>query len=191
MNLTSYKPPRAFLDTTILCGALRTDGLNRQLLRLARDTTYFTPVISRVCLFEFYHVTINKGLHNVFYSASEINDFIEFLIYPILEKHQIEAAKSTVGRYSIETILRENWPIGEVLTYLSNCSLQEAQKILQQTEMKEPLYKFDQNDFHVWITAIKENCDLIVTSNKDKFPSKIGKITRVHPVQFFNSLNIG
>lgn len=71
MSLTLSDPysssQRVFLDTTVLCGAIRADGLNRQILRLARASVYFTPVISRVCLFEFYRNATN-GLGGVKYS---------------------------------------------------------------------------------------------------------------------------
>lgn len=44
--------PKALLDTTILCGALLTNGVNRQLLRSAQLGSY-QAVISNVCLLEF------------------------------------------------------------------------------------------------------------------------------------------
>lgn len=52
MNSTSTSTlitPKAMIDTTVLCGALLTDGVNRQLLKVARLGIY-QPVTSNVCL---------------------------------------------------------------------------------------------------------------------------------------------
>ncbi|GGN61508.1 PIN domain-containing protein [Oceanobacillus indicireducens] len=55
-------------------------------------------------------------------------------------------------------------------------------------EMSEPLHRFDQDDFHVWITVIQEKCDYIVTTNTRRFPSQIGNIQRNHPGDFYDFL---
>ncbi|MFC7395031.1 hypothetical protein [Scopulibacillus cellulosilyticus] len=90
----------------------------------------------------------------------------------------------------METIIRENRPIGDVLVELSGCSCEIASQIASSQEMNEPLHQFDQDDFHVWVTAIKEECDWIVTTNSRRFPLKIGKIERIHPKDFYNFLNL-
>jgi hypothetical protein len=52
MNSISFEaPPRVLLDTTVLCGALRVDGLQRQIIRLARASVFFTPLVSNVTSF--------------------------------------------------------------------------------------------------------------------------------------------
>ncbi|UAL47187.1 hypothetical protein K7887_20430 [Sutcliffiella horikoshii] len=43
--ISTLNTPKAMLDTTVLCGALLTDGANRSLLRIARLGIY-QPVIS-------------------------------------------------------------------------------------------------------------------------------------------------
>jgi hypothetical protein len=47
--------PRALFETTVLCGAILTDGINRRLLTLAAQTVDYRVVLSRVCLLEFYY----------------------------------------------------------------------------------------------------------------------------------------
>lgn len=89
----------------------------------------------------------------------------------------------------METIMREHQPIGDVLVKLSGCSHETAEEIASSLEMSEPLRQFDQNDFHVWITAIREECNYILTTNHRRFPSKIGKIQRIHPRTLFEDLN--
>nr|WP_235603571.1 PIN domain-containing protein [Parageobacillus toebii] len=96
---------------------------------------------------------------------------------------------SLVGRYSVETVIRENRPIGEVLVELSGCDHETAKQIVSSQEMSEPLYRFDQEDFHVWITAIQEECDYILTTNHRRFPAQIGPIKRIHPSDFYEHLS--
>lgn len=77
MNLTFSNLPKVFIDTTVLCGALFAPaGINRALIELAGTPILFTPVLSNVCLLEFYRNAINglgkrasyQGtLHSVFY----------------------------------------------------------------------------------------------------------------------------
>lgn len=53
MNSSEITSPIVLFDTTVLCGAIRTEGINRQLLRLAAHRVDFRVVLSRVCLMEF------------------------------------------------------------------------------------------------------------------------------------------
>lgn len=182
MSLTSSNLPRAFLDTTVLCGALRTDGLNRHLLRLARASVYYKPVISKVCLLEMYNVAINRGLQGVTYTPEELDDFMDHIVYPLLDEQN--AVNSRVGRYSFLSRLHANRPIGEVLVELTGRTHEEATKIIETHGMEEPLGKYDPDDMHVWLAAIDERCDYIITSNKNRFPEKIGLIRRIHPREF-------
>ncbi|HEX7064876.1 MAG TPA: PIN domain-containing protein [Bacillales bacterium] len=179
MSLTSSK---IFFDTTVLCGALRTNGINRRLLRLGRNALLFQPLFSKVCLLEFWRHA-EQGFGNQTFSKDEIDEFNERVLAPLLQRNS--PINSVVGRYSIETVLRENRPIGEVLVELSGCTSEKARQIVEQQEMSEPLHHFDQNDFHVWVTAIQADCRYIVTSNTYRFPAKIGSIARIHPLDFF------
>lgn len=194
MNLTfnHHYPPKVLLDTTVLCGAIRKDGVNRRILQAARFSEFYRPVISRVCLFEFVRNASNgigKGRNMIQYDQLEIETFLYKFLNPIIEYYTELPVNSIVGRYNVETIIRENRPIGEVLVELSGCSDEMATEIASSQEMSEPLRRFDQDDFHVWVTAIREKCDYILTTNSRRFPSKIGRIDRIHPAEFYSCLD--
>ncbi|TYS40756.1 PIN domain-containing protein [Bacillus infantis] len=177
---------KALIDTTVLCGAIRKPGgINESILTLARASILFTPVLSKVCLLEFQRKAID-GLGNIAYSPDEVERYINGFIYPILDDHP--PVNSVVGRYSIETVLREHRPIKEVLELLSGYTLKEVDDLAANQELSEPLYSFDQNDFHVWATAIQTDCHYMVTANSKRFPKKIGTIQRIHPSDFYNML---
>ncbi|MBB4073316.1 hypothetical protein GGR02_001078 [Anoxybacillus voinovskiensis] len=185
-------PPKVLIDTTVLCGALRVDGINRKILKAARFPHFFQPVISRVCLFEFVRNAfqgLGKGDKMVIYTLQEIEAFLNEFLCPIFRYYTNLPVNSLVGRYSVETIMRENRPIGEVLVELSGCDHETAKQIITSEEMSEPLYRFDQEDFHVWITAIQEECDYILTTNYRRFPAQIGSIKRIHPREFYRYLS--
>lgn len=181
-------PPKVFIDTTVLCGALRQDGINRKILKAARFPNLYIPVVSKVCLFEFVRNAANglgHGSSRVIYNHEEIEGFLREFLFPIFQYYNDLPVNSKVGRYSVETIIREHLLIGDVLVELSECNSDTARRIVSSQEMSEPLNKFDQDDFHVWITAIQKDCDLIMTANHRRFPSEIGKIQRIHPTEFF------
>ncbi|MCO7175414.1 PIN domain-containing protein [Sporolactobacillus kofuensis] len=185
-------PPKVFIDTTVLCGALRVDGTNRKILKAARYPNFFQPIVSRVCLFEFMRHALEglgDGMNKVIYTPAEVEEFLRLFLYPILEYYMGLPVNSLVGRYSIETIIRENRPIGEVLVELSNCNADQAKKIVSSQEMTQPLSAFDQDDFHVWVTAIQEKCQYILTTNHKRFPEQIGDIKRIHPSDFYEQLS--
>lgn len=185
-------PPKVFIDTTVLCGALRVDGVNRKILKAARFPHLFRPVVSRVCLFEFVRNAsqgIGKGEKRVVYNQQEIEAFLNEFLDPIFQYYTKLPVNSLVGRYSVETVIRENRPIGEVLVELSGCDHETAKQIVSSQEMSEPLYRFDQEDFHVWITAIQEECDYILATNHRRFPAQIGPIKRIHPSDFYEHLS--
>ncbi|WP_010530033.1 PIN domain-containing protein [Lentibacillus jeotgali] len=123
------------------------------------------------------------------YDGQEIEFFLNEFLSPITAYYAELPVNSIVGRYSVETIMRENRPIGAVLTELSGCSNEMAEQIAYSLEMSEPLYRFDQEDFHVWVTAIQEECDYIVTANSRRFPAKTGNIERIHPIEFYDCLD--
>ncbi|KHF27603.1 Aldehyde dehydrogenase [Anoxybacillus sp. BCO1] len=113
----------------------------------------------------------------VIYTLQEIEAFLNEFLCPIFRYYTNLPVNSLVGRYSVETIMRENRPIGEVLVELSGCDHETAKQIITSQEMSEPLYRFDQEDFHVWITAIQEECDYILTTNYRRFPARLDRLS--------------
>ncbi|WP_404406233.1 PIN domain-containing protein [Jeotgalibacillus malaysiensis] len=183
MSLMYRDPPKVLIDTTVLCGAIRRPGgVNEKILKLGRTDLLYRPVISKLCLLEFYRKA-TEGLGLVTFTPKEIETYIHYMISPILELHP--PVNSAVGRYSIETVIREHRPLKEVLELLSGYTIEEADDFAASSELEEPLHQFDQNDFHVWITAVQTECDLIVTSNTKRFPKHIGNIKRIHPSDFY------
>ncbi|WP_404451837.1 PIN domain-containing protein [Virgibacillus necropolis] len=80
MNLIyeAPNPQKVFIDTTVLCGALRVNGANRTILKAARFPKIFQPVISRICLFVFVRNAsegLGKGEKMVIYTQEEIEAF--------------------------------------------------------------------------------------------------------------------
>ncbi|WP_246092654.1 PIN domain-containing protein [Terrilactibacillus laevilacticus] len=126
------------------------------------------------------------------YEEWEIQTFLNDFVYPILEHYSDLPVNSVVGRYSIETRIRDNRPIGEVLIELTGLTNKDAEKLAieHSKEMQEPLKKFDQEDFHVWSTAIQQECEYIISTNTHRFPSEIGKIKRIHPADFYQQLEV-
>ncbi|EHQ91656.1 hypothetical protein [Desulfosporosinus youngiae] len=47
------------------------------------------------------------------------------------------------------------------------------------------LADIDHGDIHVMYAAIELNCDIILTSNTDDFPSRLGKIEILRPWAFY------
>jgi hypothetical protein len=76
MNSSNSSSPIILLDTTFLCGAIRGEGINRQLLKLVAQTLSYRVVISRVCFANFrlervfrerlyFFVTLNSRSNNI------------------------------------------------------------------------------------------------------------------------------
>ncbi len=176
-------PPKVFIDTTVMCGAFLKPGINRKILELGAATSFFRTVISRACLMEFYVTSLSKGLSNRIYSYEIVSEFLDAFVYPILDEQP--AINSVIGRNDVDIVIRGHKPLGQALIELSNCSTDEAKEIINQQHMKIPLNEYDHNDFHVWVTAIKENCSYIVYSNTNRFPETTGQIQRIGPVDFY------
>jgi hypothetical protein len=177
-------PPIVLLDTTVLCGAIRTDGVNRQLLKLAASNRDYRPVLSRVCLMEFYKNAAFDGIGGIVYSEKLIHQFLDLFVYPILENRP--AVNSEVGRHHIEIVRRNGMEIGQALAEISGISTQEAIDLVEAQGLKRPLHLYDEQDVHVWVTAIREKCSYIVSSNTKRFPETIGNIKRLKPGEFYN-----
>lgn len=188
----SFSEPPSFsvlLDTTVLCGALLTNGINRKLLKLAGESLVFTPVLSRVCLMEFYKKALFDGLAGNVYEESEVQRFLDFFVYPILENK--EAVNSRVGRHHLEIVKREGMPIGQALAEISGLATNEAVRLAEDQGLQQPLRDYDQQDVHVWVTAIQERCTYMVSSNIKRFPERIGKINRIRPGDFYHLITEG
>ncbi|MBL4952044.1 PIN domain-containing protein [Neobacillus sp. YIM B02564] len=195
MNLIydAPRPPKVLIDTTVLCGAIRMSGVNRTILQSAQLKGLFQPVFSKVGLFEFLYKTtvdgLGRGNKKVIYEWGEAEEFLDLFVYPLLKQYSTIPVNSIVGRYTVEAYIKGHRPIGEVLVELSGCDEETARKIVANQEMKEPLQHFDPKDFYVWVTAIQEECDYILTSNHRRFPSEIGPIKRIHPSDFYEHLS--
>ncbi|MEM5018640.1 PIN domain-containing protein [Metabacillus indicus] len=193
MNLTSTSiTPKAMIDTTVLCGALLTDGVNRQLLKVARLGIY-QPVISNVCLLEFVR-NASKGLGSKTYKKEfdweTIDSFLNLFVFPALQGQEVTNSVVSRSSYDIIKMITKNASIsiGEALLEISACSDEQAQAIAQQHSMQLPLEQFDIHDFHVWATAIETKCHYIVTRNTKRFPERIGSIIRIDPLDFIESI---
>ncbi len=192
MSLTSTSTTlKVMLDTTVLCGALLTNGVNFKLLQAARLGIY-QPVISNVCLLEFVRNASKgfkiKGKIKSF-EWETIDCFLEGFVFPALQEEEV--TNSTVSRESFEVIKRltkKPSSIGQAITEIVNLTDEQVLQIIKQQEMAMPLDQYDHQDFHVWATALETNCQSIVTKNTNRFPTRIGSITRVDPVDFYKSL---
>lgn len=178
--------PRVLFDTTVLCGAIHSSGINRQLLTIASQTIDYRVVISRVCLMEFYHNALIKGIGGQKYPLDLVNNFLEMFVYPILDNQP--AVNSRVGRLAHDIVSRLGYPIGKALVEISDCDTQTAVSIAQDHGLQKPLSNYDENDVHVWVTAIKEECKYIITSNTKRFPQSIGVIEVIKPGVFYNKI---
>lgn len=192
MSLTSRLiTPKAMLDTTVLCGALLTNGVNYKLLKAAALGIY-QPVISNVCLLEFVRNAANgfkvKGKIRLF-DWNTIDSFLEGLIFPAIQEG---VANSTVSRNSYGVIKRltknPSISVGQAILEIVDLTNVQARLIVKQREMKLPLERFDTKDFHVWSTALITECQYIVTKNTYRFPTKIGPVKRIDPVDFYQHL---
>jgi len=179
-------PPVVLLDTTVLCGALRIDGLNRQLLKLASDRKLFYPIISRVCLMEFYKKSLHDGISKTIYPEHLVHDFLDYYVYPILDRQP--AVNSVVGRHHLEIVKRNEMDTGIALAEISETSKEDTLRLAKETELQHPLRYYDEQDVHVWVTALQNNCSFIVTNNTKRFPETIGQIKRIKPGDFYNDI---
>ncbi|MBY0145161.1 PIN domain-containing protein [Neobacillus niacini] len=184
--------PKALLDTTVLCGALLTNGVNRQILYSAQ-LGFYQPVISNVCLLEFIRNAAegigNRKKKKVF-DWETIDSFLNQFVFPALQDEEV--TNSVVSRNSYEVIKMltkmSSISIGDALLKISSCTTDQAQVIVHQYDMQLPLELFDIQDFHVWTTAIETRCNYIVTRNTKRFPSRIGSIVRIDPIDFIENL---
>lgn len=186
MNTSESTSPIVLFDTTVLCGAIRTNGINRQLLKMASQTLDYRVVLSKVCLLEFMKKATYDGIGGIIYPIDIVEEFLDFFVYPILKN--TPAVNSAVGRHHWEIVRRREMQIGQALAEISGISTEKAVLLVESKGMQGPLREFDEQDVHVWITAIQENCTFIVTSNTKRFPKTIGEINRIKPGDFYNMI---
>lgn len=193
MSLTStLTTPKAMIDTTVLCGALLTDGVNRQILTSARLGVY-QPIISNVCLLEFVR-NASKGFGSKNKKKSfdweTIDSFLDLFVFPALQGQDVTNSVVSRNSYKVIKMLTKSSSIsiGDALLEVATCSDEQAKAIALQNEMQLPLEQFDIYDFHVWSTAIETNSNYIVTKNTRRFPPQIGPIIRIDPIVFMNCL---
>ncbi|WP_159433391.1 PIN domain-containing protein [Bacillus tuaregi] len=184
MNSSRFTSPIVLFDTTVLCGAIRSPGINRELLKLAAQTVDYRVVISRVCLMEFMRKATYDGIGDVIYTKEMVEKFLDLFVYPILENSP--AVNSVVGRHHWEIVRRNEMKIGQALAEISGLSLEEAILLAEEQGLQKPLRIYDEQDVHIWVTAIQEKCSFIVTNNTKRFPEAIGEIKRIKPGQFYN-----
>ncbi|SFQ38215.1 PIN domain-containing protein [Salibacterium halotolerans] len=187
--------PKALLDTTVIIKALLGAGINRDVLKAARTTIFFEPVISNVCLLEFIRnvsqeLKTSRKFKREPFTWEEIEQFLEYYIYPIVGSEG--PVNSAFSRNNAQVVRRitYNATLRNVLTDLTSFTDREAEKLAAQQELDEPLEHFDLQDFHVWSTAIEAGCAYIVTDNTKQFPKRIGHIERVTPRQFHERIMV-
>ncbi len=186
MNSSNSSYPTVLFDTTVLCGAIRGEGINRQLLKLVTQNLSYRVVISRVCLMEFIRNATVDGIGGVTYPMEMGERFLDVFVYPVLENSP--AVNSIVGRHHRKIVSRNEMKIGQALAEISGLSIIEAVRLAEEQGLQRPLREYDLQDVHVWVTAIQEKCSYIVTSNTQRFPELIGEIKRVKPGQFYNMM---
>ena len=173
-----------YLTLLFFVGAIRSNGINRQLLRMAFQTIDYKVVLSKVCLLEFMKNATYEGIGGTTYLIEMVEGFLDSFVYPILEN--TPAVNSAIGRYHWEIIRRREMQIGQALAEISGISTEEAIRLAEAKGMQEPLREFDEQDVHIWVTAIQENCSFIVTNNTKRFPKTIGETQRIKPGDFYN-----
>jgi len=186
MNSSSPASPIVLFDTTVLCGAIRSQGINRQLLKLAAQTVDYRVILSRVCLIEFMRKATYDGISGVTYPIEMVEKFLDLFVYSILENSP--AVNSVVGRHHWEIVRRNEMKTGQALAEISGLSTEEAVFWAEEHGLQKPLREYDEQDVHVWVTAIQEKCSYIVTNNTKRFPEAIGEIKRIKPGQFYNMI---
>lgn len=174
---------RVLFDTTVLCGAIISSGVNYKLIQLARSAEMFEPVISEVVVCEFIE-HCRKGLKGIVYSESEIDAFIT-AVTPVLDFENIR--RIGIGKELWIDMTQSQRPIGEYLynLFYSKTGKRKDDLIKLLDDEGKRLVDIDHGDIHVMYGAIEHNCDVILTSNTDDFPSRLGKIEIIRPRAYY------
>ncbi|SDI00034.1 PIN domain-containing protein [Desulfosporosinus hippei] len=177
---------RVLFDTTILCGALLTRGINYKLLELAQVPTLFQPVITEVVVCEFI-ANCRRGMRGTIYSEKEIDQFFEGFS-PLLNFENIERIQ--VGRQLWVDVTKSNQPIGHFLYHLFQLRTGQRKDALLTTLDNEgkQLKDIDPFDIHVMFGALEHDCNILLTSNVDDFPKVFGNVEVVRPRAYYEYL---
>src|SRR5690606_10700266 len=113
----------------------------------------YRVVLSRVCLIEFMRKATFDGIGGVTYPIKLVEGFLDSFVYPILENYP--AVNSVVGRYHEDIASRREMKIGQAVAEISGISTKEAELLAKEQGLQEPLRHYDEQDVHVWVTAIQ------------------------------------
>ena len=177
---------RVLFDTTVLCGALLTRGINYKLLELAQIPTLFEPVITEVVICEFI-ANCRRGMRGTIYSEKEIDQFFEGFS-PLLNFENIERIQ--VGRQLWVDVTKSNQPIGHFLYHLFQLRTGQTKEELLITLDNEgkKLKDIDPCDIHVMFGALEHDCNILLTANVDDFPKVFGNVEVVRPRAYYEYL---
>ncbi len=177
---------RVLFDTTVLCGAILTPGVNYNLIQLARSAELFEPIISEVVVCEFIE-HCRKGLKKIVYSEEEIDAFFT-AVKPVLDFDNIR--RIGIGKELWVDMCQSQRPIGVYLHNLfyikTNKNRVDLLKYLEDEGKK--LADIDHGDIHVMYAAIEHNCNILLTANTDDFPTKLGNIEIIRPGAYYEYL---
>ena len=178
---------RVLFDTTVLCGALLTRGINYKLLELAQIPTLFEPVITEVVVCEFI-ANCRRGMRGAIYSEEEINLFFEGFA-PLLNFENIKRIQ--VGRQLWIDVTKTKQPIGQFLYDLFQLRTGKRKEELLTTLKNEGkrLKDIDPCDIHVMFGALEHDCNILLTANVDDFPKVFGDVEVVRPGAYYEYLN--
>ena len=177
---------RVLFDTTVLCGALLTRGVNYKLLQLAQIPTLFEPVITEVVVCEFI-ANCRKGIRGITYSEKEIDLFFEAFT-PLLDFGNIKRIQ--VGRQLWIDVTKAKQPIGQFLYHLFQLRTGQRKEELLKALADEDkrLENIDPSDIHVMFGALEHNCNILLTANADDFPKTFGNVEVVRPRAYYEYL---
>jgi len=177
---------KVLLDTTVLCGAFLTRGVNYRIIQLARSSELFEPVISEVVVCEFIE-HCRKGMRGIVYSEDDIDDFFT-AVKPVLDTENIR--RIGIGKELWVDMTKSQRPIGDYLynLFYSITGRKRDDLLVCLDEEDKKLAAIDSGDIHVMFAAIEHDCDIILTANKDDFPTRLGKIEIIRPQAYYEYL---
>lgn len=175
----------ALLDTTVFCGALvKPDGMNMKLLKLGA-TPLYRPVISQSVIAEFIHKAccdgIGKGSSQRIYTPESIALFLESFS-ALLDHQQAILVNQT---YKFVSTFPGNTPLWVVISKFASYWPDNAQL---SKKLKTPINETDLGDFHLFLSAIHSNPDVIVSSNKKDLQLLQDFCAVMTPSEFFKAI---
>jgi predicted nucleic acid-binding protein len=179
------EPLAALLDTTVFCGALvKPDGINMKLLKLGA-TPLYRPIISQSVIAEFIHKAccdgIGRGPSYRVYSPESIALFLD-AFSALLDHQQAVLVNHT---YKFVSTFPGNTPLWVVISKFADYWPVEAQL---SEKLRIPIKETDLGDFHLFLSAIQSNPDVIVSSNKKDLQVLQDFCTIMTPGEFFKAI---